>query len=664
MGKQLAVGVLAHVDAGKTTLIEAMLYAAGAIRSQGRVDKGTSLLDNDPMERSRGITIFSKLARFSHAGASVTLVDTPGHVDFCSEAERAVGVLDAAVLVVSGPEGVQGHTRTLWRLLEEAGVPTVVFVNKTDLEGFSRQAVLAGLAEKLSPQCLSWDTRTSLAFHEAAASEDEQAIEEFLEAERLGEATLQRLFSERKLFPVLFGAALHGEGVAGLLDTLAQFVPEPPRGDALAARVYKVSHDASGERLAWVKMEGGTLQVRDTLELGGSGGAGGAGGSGCACKVSQIRLYSADKFQTVPSVQAGQVCAICGLEGAFAGMGIGAVQDAPAPLVQPVLSYQVVLPPGVDATTALPKLRVLGSEDPLLGVSYDEDAAQIRASLMGSVQAEVFCRQVEERFGMAVTLGSGAIQYRETIAAPVVGIGHFEPLRHYAEAHILLEPLPAGTGLQFASACHVDDLDLNWQRLIWEHLVERQHKGVLVGAPLTDVRFTILAGRAHAKHTNGGDFRQATYRAIRQGLMQAESKLLEPWYSFEAQLPSSQVGRLLSDMTAFSATFGAPIQQGDTCTVRGQVPAACMQDYPMDFTAYTHGEGDLRLEAAGYRPCHNQAQVVEERAYNPEADLAHTPDSVFCEHGAGHTVKWRDVPARAHVDSGWPNRPLTYRFEI
>ena len=648
--RQLVVGILAHVDAGKTTLAEALLFEAGAIRTRGRVDHGDAHLDDDAMERRRGITIFSNQASLDWDDVRLTLVDAPGHVDFSAEAERTLAVLDCAALVVGANDGVQGHTRTMWRLLERRGVPTFVFVNKMDLAGASRADVLAQLRERLDERCFDLAAADDEGL-EAVAMGSEQALDEYLETGTLGTDTLSTLVGERAAFPCLFGSALRDEGVTALLDALVRLGGSPVWPADFAARVYKVTHTARRERVAWLKVTGGALRPRDLLE--GTARTPAGTPEHWAEKVGQLRVCVGTRMEPAEVAGAGTLCAVTGLSHVLPGDVLGAEPAAARPLLEPVLTY-AVLPQDNDPRDVLVALRELAEEDPMLGVSWSEQLQEVHLQLMGAVQLEVVRELLCERFGLAVDFGPGGIRYRETIDAPVMGVGHFEPLRHYAEAHLLLEPLPRGSGVAFGSACSEDDLDRNWQRLILTNAMEREHLGVLVGAPLTDVRITLVAGRAHPKHTEGGDFRQATYRAVRQALMRAREAgacvLLEPWYRFELEVPSARVGRALADLQRMGARFGAPAQRGATCVLEGTAPVSEMRLYALEVAAYTQGEGSLTCALAGYEPCHDAERVIAETAYDPEADLPNTPDSVFCAHGAGYTVKWHEVRDHMHVD--------------
>ena len=657
--RQAVVGLLAHVDAGKTTLAEAMLAVAGAIRNPGRVDSGDSHLDTDAMERERGITIFSSSAALDWDDAHLMLVDAPGHVDFSAEAERTLQALDYAILVVGANDGVQGHTETLWDLLERHAIPTFVFVNKCDLESPGREELLAELSARLSPSCV--DAAALLAgdpaaTEEAAASVD-AALDEYLESGELAPATLARIVAARGVFPCFFGAALRDDGVRELLDGVSRLIAEKDWPTEFAARVYRVSRGARGERLAWVKVTGGSLRAKMQL-------AGSDRGVAWQEKANEVRLYQGASFETVAEVPAGRICAVTGLTHVVPGSPLGAELAGERPVLAPVLSYQVIPEPGADVSALVRALRELASEDPMLGVTWHEQLQEAHVQLMGEVQQDVIAELLRERYGMSVAFGPGGILYKETVTAPAEGVGHFEPLRHYAEARLSVEPLPRGAGVEFGTRCSTDDLDLNWQRLVLTNAMERDHLGPLTGAPLTDVRITLLAGRAHPKHTEGGDFRQATYRAVRQALMGARERgeclLLEPWYRFRLTVPADRVGRALTDLTRMAAVFEAPAASGETARIAGEVPASEMGEYALEVARYTGGRGRISLELAGYRPCHNADEVIAAAAYDPEADLPNTPDSVFCSHGAGHTVKWYDVPEHAHTVAD-PARLRPYR---
>ena len=655
---QAVIGLVAHVDAGKTTLAEALLYRAGAIRRQGRVDKGDAHLDTDAMERERGITIFSKQTSLDWAGAHVMLLDTPGHVDFSAEAERTLQALDYAVLIVGANDGVEGHTETLWSLLARYNVPTFVFVNKLDLAADGLGPVMDEMHRRLSPSVVDGDALAALvasaggagegaaALLEDVAATDEDALDEYLESGSLSAETIRRLIVQRKVFPCFAGSALRMEGIEEFLDGVVALVQEKTWPDEFAARVYRVSRGAHGERLAWVKVTGGVLRAKEQL-------SGFDRGATWNEKVDQVRIYDADSFEVAREVPAGRVCAVTGLSQVLPGSALGAEARLAEPALVPVLSYSVGAA-GADATTLVQALRELADEDPLLGVAWHEQLQEVHVQLMGEVQREVVARQLLDRFGLEVTFGAGGILYRETVTAPVRGAGHFEPLRHYAEVQLLVEPAERGAGVEAGTRALEDDLDRNWQRLILTHVLEREHPGVLTGAPLTDVRITLLGGRAHLKHTEGGDFRQATYRAIRQALMTAREQgacqLLEPWYRFRLGVPADKVGRALADLQRMGADFDAPVAEGDRAEIAGSAPASEIGSYALEVSAYSGGRGRLFLEYAGYRLCHNAEQVIADAAYDPVADLANTPDSVFCSHGAGYNVAWDQVPAQAHVE--------------
>ena len=640
--KRLVIGILAHVDAGKTTLSEALLYQTGAVKKLGRVDHRNAFLDTFALERERGITIFSKQAELTLPDTAVTLLDTPGHVDFSAEMERTLQVLDYAVLVVSGTDGVQAHTETLWKLLARHNIPTFVFVNKMDIQSTDRAALLGELKSRLDAGCVDFGAPDSMA--EEIAMCDEALLERFLESGQIEDREITTLVHSRKVFPCYFGSALKLEGVQELLDGIDRYACPPEYDAAFGARVFKIARDGQGNRLSYLKITGGSLSVRTQLT--------GQADGGWQEKVNQIRIYSGEKYQTIERVESGMVCAVTGLTHTRPGMGLGREAGAMPPVLEPVLSYRVVLPEDCDAHVMLQNLRQLEEEDPQLRVVWNERLSEIHLQLMGEVQLEILTRLIAERFGVDVAFDEGNIVYKETIAAPVIGIGHFEPLRHYAEVHLLIEPAERGTGVQLASACPTDALDLNWQRLVLTHLAEKTHLGVLTGAPLTDVKITLLAGRAHVKHTEGGDFREATYRAVRNGLMQAESVLLEPYYAFRLELPDACVGRAMNDIQRMDGTFDPPQQQGDSTVLTGTAPVAAMRNYWTEVAAYTKGRGRLSCTANGYAPCHNAAQVIETAGYDAEHDTENTADSVFCSHGAGHVVRWDEVRAHAHVDSG------------
>ena len=638
--KRLTTGIMAHVDAGKTTLTEAMLYLTGNIRRLGRVDHGDAFLDTQELERERGITIYAKQAILRRGDLELTLVDTPGHVDFSAETERALQVLDCAILVVSAADGVQGHTETLWQLLEEAGVPVFLFVNKMDQPNEGKDAILKQLEGRLGHGFV--DMANPEARGEGAALCSEELMERYLSGEEFTQEELAALVVQRQLLPVYFGSALQVEGVEELLDGIEAYTLEPEWPQDFGARVFKITRDERGERLTWLKVTGGQLRVREVLH-----------GPNWEEKVNQIRLYSGAKFTAVDVAPAGTVCAVTGLTHTTAGEGLGAEENWSGPRLEPVLSYQVIPPEGVDASTLLERLRRLEEEDPQLQVEWEPHAEQVRVKLMGQVHREVLERELRRRFDLDVTFGPGSIVYLETLARPVEGVGHFEPLRHYAEVHLLLEPLERGAGLQIDTVCSEDVLDGNWQRLILTHLVERQHVGVLTGSPITDLKLTLLTGKGHLKHTEGGDFRQATYRAIRQGLMMGETILLEPWYTFRLEVPGESVGRAMTDVQRMCGEFEGPQMRGETAVLTGSLPVSEVGDYWSQVAAYTQGRGRFSCRLDGYRPCHNTQQVVEERGYDPDRDVDNPSGSVFCDHGAGVHVPWDEVRSHMHVDSGW-----------
>ena len=643
--KQIVLGILAHVDSGKTTLSEAMLYRAGVTRRLGRVDHKDAFLDTDALEKARGITIFSKQALLTAGDTDITLLDTPGHVDFSTETERTLQVLDYAVLVVSGTDGVQSHTETLWRLLRRYHVPTFVFVNKMDLPGMERQELLAQLNRRLGEGFVDFGAEQADR-DEALALCDENLMDRMLDAGQLQDADLIPAIARRHVFPCWFGAALKLEGVDALLDGLDRYTRPAPALEAFGAKVFKVSQDEQGTRLTWLRVTGGELKVKAQL-------TGEADGEPWAEKANQLRLYSGAKYTLAEAIGPGQVCAVTGLTKARPGEGLGAERDSDLPVLEPVLSYQVLLPEGADVHAALGKLHRLEEEEPQLHVVWNEALGEIHVQLMGEIQLEVLRSLLAERFGLEVEFGPGGILYKETITEPMEGVGHYEPLRHYAEVHLKLEPLPRGSGMQFAADCREEVLDKNWQRLVLTHLEEKQHLGVLTGSPLTDVKITLIAGRAHLKHTEGGDFRQATYRAVRQGLMLAKSQLLEPWYAFRLEVPAENIGRAMSDIQRMEGTFDPPESGEETAVLTGFAPVSTMRSYPMEVVSYTRGRGHLSLTLDGYRPCHNAQEVIAAIGYEPEHDLDNPADSVFCAHGAGFVVPWNQVRSHMHVDSGW-----------
>ena len=642
--KHICIGILAHVDSGKTTLSEGLLYASGALRKLGRVDHGDAFLDTDALERERGITIFTKQAMLTVGEREFTLLDTPGHVDFSAEMERTLSVLDYAVLVISGSDGVQSHTRTLWRLLTRYEVPTFLFINKMDLAGTDKSALMERLTQTLSAECVDFSAPPQ-GRDEALALCDEAALESLLERGSIDDSLISKMIKSRKVFPCFFGSALKMDGVEDFLSALARFTVAPEYPSEFGAKVFKISRDAQGGRLTWLKVTGGALRVKAPLSYR-------AQNQDYQEKADQLRLYSGIKFRTLEKAGAGSVVAVTGLSHSYVGLGLGTEAEASAPLLQPVLTYQLVLPDGADAHSALTKLRELEEEDPMLRIVWDERYGQIHVQLMGKIQLEILRRRILDRFGLAVTFGEGSIVYRETIASPVLGMGHFEPLRHYAEVQLLIEPLPRGTGIQLASNLATDALDLNWQRLIFTHLLEREHAGVLTGSALTDVRFTLVAGRAHLKHTEGGDFRQATYRAVRQGLMQAESLLLEPYYDFRLEVPAECVGRAMTDLQNMGGTVDSPQSVGENTVLTGYAPVRTLRDYFTDVAAYTRGRGQLSCAVRGYETCQNQDEIVASLGYDAERDTDNPASSVFCDHGGSITIPWNEVAQHVHCDSG------------
>ncbi len=664
--KQITMGILAHVDAGKTTLSEGILYTCKAIRKLGRVDHQDAFLDTNTLERNRGITIFSKQAECTLGEFGITLLDTPGHVDFSAEMERTLQVLDYGILVISGADGVQGHTETLWRLLSRYQIPVFLFINKMDQPGTDRETLLVELKEKLDTNCVDFSAdQTSEEWKEQVAVCDEQVMEAYLEGEEISRVQIQKMIRERKLFPCYFGSALKLTGVKEFLEDLKLRIRESSYPESFGAKIYKITRDSQGERLSHMKITGGALKVKSVLS---NGKPGESGEDIWQEKVNQIRIYSGEKYTMVSEVKAGTVCAVTGLTATYPGQGLGSEQASDMPVLEPVLSYRIGLPEEVNVHQALLQLRQLEEEEPLLHIVWNGTLGEIYAQVMGEVQIEILKSLIKERFGMTVTFDEGNIVYKETILEPVEGIGHFEPLRHYAEVHLLLEPGETGSGLTFATDCSEDVLDRNWQRLILTHLEEREHKGVLLGVPITDMKITLLTGRAHIKHTEGGDFRQATYRAVRQGLRKAKSQLLEPYYEFRLEVPSEQVGRSMTDIQKMLGEFDPPKTEGEMTVLTGSAPVVTMRDYQKEVISYTSGRGRLSCTLKGYYPCHNQEEVVEAVGYDPEADLENPTGSVFCAHGAGFVVNWDQVEDYMHVESGWnapagqetkPEKPVT-----
>ena len=653
--RYINIGIVAHVDAGKTTLSESMLYHAGAIRKLGRVDHKDAFLDTDQMERERGITIFSKQAVFRWKDRTITLLDTPGHVDFSAEMERVLQVLDCAVLVVSGADGVQGHTQTLWKLLKRYHIPTFLFVNKMDQEGTDGEKLLKELRKRFGENVVPFvdimtesdcpggkvylhtkESAVEEVLEELAVCEDDM-MEEYLEEGRISLDKVQKAVADRQVFPCYFGSALHSQGVEELLDGLDLYIKDKTYPAEFGAKVYKITRDNQGNRLTYLKVTGGRLKVKDVVE-------------GLNEKINQIRIYSGEKFEAVQEVEAGRVCAVTGLENTRPGQGIGAEEESDLPVLEPVLTYQILLPDDCDVHKMLLNLKILEEEEPELHIVWEEQTSEIHVQLMGDVQIEILQRMIKERFGVLVEFGEGSIVYKETITAPVEGVGHFEPLRHYAEVHLRLEPGERGSGMQFAAECSEDILDRNWQRLVLTHLEEKEHKGVLTGSPITDMKITLTSGRAHQKHTEGGDFRQATYRAVRQGLKKADSILLEPYYEFRMELPSENVGRAMTDIQNMSGKFGTPMIEEETTVLTGSAPVSLMRGYQKEFTAYTGGRGRMAVSLKGYDICHNQEEVLAESTYDSEADLANPTGSVFCAHGAGFVVDWDEVEEYMHME--------------
>lgn len=646
--KRLTIGILAHVDAGKTTLSEMLLYKTGEIRRLGRVDHGDTFLDNNSLERSRGITIFSKQAVLKHGDCIISLLDTPGHIDFSVEAERVLQVLDYAVLVISGTDGVQSHTETLWRLLSRYNIPTFLFINKMDIAENRNSDLIGELTKRFGAGFVDFSAdRSSEAFYEAVSMCDNILMEQFLENGSVNDGDIVSAIAGRRIFPCCFGSALKDIGVDEFIEVLCNYTAQPVFGNEFGAKVFKIADDGQGNRLSYMKITGGSLKVRTAVS---------DFGKKWTEKVNQIRIYSGAKFQAVDEAVAGTVCAVTGLTKTVTGQGIGAERDSFSPVIEPVLSYRIELPPDVDAHTALSKLRILEEEDPQLHIVWNEQLQEIHIALMGKIQLEILKSIIAERFGMNVDFSNGGITYKETIENKVEGVGHYEPLRHYAEVHLILEPAERGSGVRFCSSCREDDLDKNWQRLILSNLQEKTHLGVLTGSPLTDVKITLASGRAHLKHTEGGDFRQASWRAVRNGLMKAKSVLLEPRYDFRLEIPNENVGRALTDIQQMCGEFEPPVSNGETTVIIGNAPVSEMQDYHSDVIGYTHGRGRLICTVKGYFPCHNQDEIIAAAGYDPESDLDNSADSVFCAHGAGFNVKWNEVGSYMHLESALKER--------
>lgn len=657
--KQIIAGILAHVDAGKTTLSEALLYSSGSIKKIGRVDNGDAFLDTDAMEKKRGITIFSKQAELQFGDTKMTLLDTPGHVDFSAEMERTLMVLDYAVLVISASDGVQAHTQTLWRLLKRYEIPVFLFINKMDQPGTNRETILLELKKQLSDGCIDFtelgagteeeaqENEKSSTIMEEIAMEDETVMESFLETGRITDEKIKEMIVQRKIFPCFFGSALRNAGVDTFLQGFDTYTLAPEYPDGFGMKVFKIARDEAGSRLTYLKVTGGTLKVKSPLS---NADHVRFGEEVWEQKVNQIRIYSGTKYELINEADAGMVCAVTGLDHTYPGQGFGIEAQGETPVLEPVLHFRLILPEGVEPAVMLPKLRQIEEEEPELHIVWNEKLQEIQIQIMGEVQTEILKSMIAERFGVEVAFGPGKIVYKETIADTVEGVGHFEPLRHYAEVHLLLEPLEPGSGVVIDTDCSEDVLDKNWQRLIVTHLKEREHIGVLTGSVITDMKITVIGGRAHTKHTEGGDFRQATYRAVRQGLKQAQSVLLEPYYEFHIAVPQNMVGRAMTDIEKMHGKFEGPYQEGDAQVLRGIAPVACMANYQKEVTAYTKGLGKVTFRFAGYYPCHNTEEVVAQTGYDPERDLSHPADSVFCAHGAGFIVPWNEVPDHMHVE--------------
>lgn len=639
--KKIVIGILAHVDSGKTTLSEALLYKSGSISKLGRVDHRDSFLDTFSLERDRGITIFSKQAVFKYNDTEFTLLDTPGHVDFSAETERTLQVLDYAVLVISATNGIQSHTQTLWKLLKKYNVPCFIFVNKMDLDGANKERVLSELKTKFSDGCIDFDCTDKQEFYESIALCDEQLLNQYYENETLKKEDIKNAIKDRKIFPCIFGSALKLTGIDAFADCISEYTKMPDYGSEFAGKVYKISQD-KGQRLTFLKVTGGCLKVKEVLQ---------SRKNKNGEKINQIRIYSGDKFKTADAAEAGTICAVTGISFTHCGDGLGTDRDSPLPVLEPVLTYKLELPEHIDAHTVLTKMRILESEDPQLKVVWNERSGEIQIQLMGDIQLEILQSVIAKRFGFAVTFGKGSIIYKETIADTVEGIGHFEPLRHYAEVHLIMKPAKRDSGLVFKTQCKEDVLDKNWQRLILTHLYEKTHIGVLTGSPITDMEITLASGRAHAKHTEGGDFRQATYRAVRQGLRSAKSILLEPIYTFTLEVPTENIGRAMSDIQRMFGTFDAPETVGEFSVIRGTAPVSTMYDYTREVMQYTHGKGKLLCTLKGYEPCHNAEEVIEKAGYDCDGDTDNPCDSVFCSHGAGYNVKWNEVKSHMHLPS-------------
>lgn len=636
--KKAVLGILAHVDAGKTTLAEALLYKTGALRSPGKVDSGNTVMDSHRLEKERGITIFSSQAQIETDKIIITLLDTPGHIDFSTETERVLGVIDYAVLVISANDGVQSHTLTVFRLLKHYNIPCFIFVTKTDYERKTKEEILNNLCGELSPNCIDFNDDNKTSFYENIASTSEDVLEKYLETETVSDEDISSLIRSRRIFPVYFGSGTNMNGIDEFISGLEKYIEEPLYPNEFGAKVYKITHD-KGTRLTHLKVTGGILQTKDAIDI-----------DGTAEKINQIRIYNGEKYTAVDKVSAGDICAVSGLQNSFDGQGFGYENMNIKPVLEPVMIFNIILPADTDAITFLPKLKMLEEEEPQLQIKWDEVNGKIQVALMGEIQAEILKSTIADRFGIDIEVANGSIQYKETVKSAVEGVGHYEPLRHYAEVHVIIEPGKRNSGIKIGSNVSEDVLDRNWQRLIKGNIAEKKHPGVLTGSELTDVKITLCAGRAHLKHTEGGDFRQATYRAIRQGLMNAENVLLEPYCSFKLEIPYENLGRAINDIHRMSGTFETPDEKAEFCVIKGRAPFSEINDYAGSVASYTSGKGHLALEFDGYDECHNSEKVIEEKGYNPESDIENTPDSVFCAHGAGFTVKWDKVNEYMHLD--------------
>ena len=636
--KKAVLGILAHVDAGKTTLAEALLYKTGALRSPGKVDSGNTVMDSHRLEKERGITIFSSQAQIETDKIIITLLDTPGHIDFSTETERVLGVIDYAVLVISANDGVQSHTLTVFRLLKHYNIPCFIFVTKTDYERKTKEEILNNLCGELSPNCIDFNDDNKTSFYENIASTSEDVLEKYLETETVSDEDISSLIRSRRIFPVYFGSGTNMNGIDEFISGLEKYIEEPLYPNEFGAKVYKITHD-KGTRLTHLKVTGGILQTKDAIDI-----------DGTAEKINQIRIYNGEKYTAVDKVSAGDICAVSGLQNSFDGQGFGYENMNIKPVLEPVMIFNIILPADTDAMTFLPKLKMLEEEEPQLQIKWDEVNGIIQVALMGEIQAEILKSTIADRFGIDIEVANGSIQYKETVKSAVEGVGHYEPLRHYAEVHVIIEPGKRNSGIKIGSNVSEDVLDRNWQRLIKGNIAEKKHPGVLTGSELTDVKITLCAGRSHLKHTEGGDFRQATYRAIRQGLMNAENVLLEPYCSFKLEIPYENLGRAINDIHRMSGTFETPDEKAEFCVIKGRAPFSEINDYAGSVASYTSGKGHLALEFDGYDECHNSEKVIEEKGYNPESDIENTPDSVFCAHGAGFTVKWDKVNEYMHLD--------------